>query len=204
MDLWAYEKELFDQGINIIGGTDEAGRGPLFGPVVAACVVLPKDFVLEGLTDSKKLSEKKRNIFYDYIINNSIWAVGIIEPEEIDRINIYEASRKAMIKAIKKVQKQIDLEYVLSDAMPINIDIPVKSIIKGDAKSISIAAASVIAKVTRDSILYEIDKKYPQYGFANHKGYPTKKHLEALEKYGLIDGYRKTYGPVKKILEMVK
>ena len=204
MDLWAYENELFDQGINIIGGTDEAGRGPLFGPVVAACVVLPKDFVLEGLTDSKKLSEKKRNIFYDYIINNSIWAVGIIEPEEIDRINIYEASRKAMIKAIKKVQKQIDLEYVLSDAMPINIDIPVKSIIKGDAKSISIAAASVIAKVTRDSILYEIDKKYPQYGFANHKGYPTKKHLEALEKYGLIDGYRKTYGPVKKILEMVK
>ena len=204
MDLWAYEKELFDQGINIIGGTDEAGRGPLFGPVVAACVVLPKDFVLEGLTDSKKLSEKKRNIFYDYIINNSIWAVGIIEPEEIDRINIYEASRKAMIKAIKKVQKQIDLEYVLSDAMPINIDIPVKSIIKGDAKSISISAASVIAKVTRDSILYEIDKKYPQYGFANHKGYPTKKHLEALEKYGLIDGYRKTYGPVKKILEMVK
>ena len=204
MDLWAYEKELFDQGINIIGGTDEAGRGPLFGPVVAACVVLPKDFVLEGLTDSKKLSEKKRNIFYDYIINNSIWAVGIIEPEEIDKINIYEASRKAMIKAIKKVQKQIDLEYVLSDAMPINIDIPVKSIIKGDAKSISIAAASVIAKVTRDSILYEIDKKYPQYGFANHKGYPTKKHLEALEKYGLIDGYRKTYGPVKKILEMMK
>ena len=204
MDLWSYEKELFDQGINIVGGTDEAGRGPLFGPVVAACVVLPKDFVLEGLTDSKKLSEKKRNIFYDYIINNSIWAVGIIEPEEIDRINIYEASRKAMIKAIKKVQKQIDLEYVLSDAMPINIDIPVKSIIKGDAKSISIAAASVIAKVTRDSILYEIDKKYPQYGFANHKGYPTKKHLEALEKYGLIDGYRKTYGPVKKILEMVK
>ena len=201
MDLWQYEKELFKKGIKIIGGTDEAGRGPLYGPVVAACVVLPKDFKLDGLNDSKKLSEKKRNQFYDYLLENTIYGIGIISPEEIDKINIYEASRKAMIKAIRQVQQQINLEYVLSDAMPIDIDIPVMPIIKGDAKSISIAAASVIAKVTRDKILYDIDKKYPEYGFKNHKGYPTKKHLEAIEKYGLIDGYRKTYGPVQNYIE---
>lgn len=201
MDLWQYEKELYSKGINIIGGTDEAGRGPLYGPVVAACVVLPKNFELEGLNDSKKLSEKKRNQFYDYLIKNTIYGIGIVEADEIDKINIYEASRKAMIMAIKKVQKQIPLEYVLSDAMPIEFDIPVMPIIKGDAKSMSIAAASVIAKVTRDRILYEIDQKHPEYGFKNHKGYPTKKHLEAINKYGLIKGYRKTYGPVKKYLE---
>ena len=201
MDLWQYEKELYSKGINIIGGTDEAGRGPLYGPVVAACVVLSKDFELEGLNDSKKLSEKKRNLFYDYIIENTIYGIGIIEAEEIDKINIYEASRKAMISAIKEVQKKIPLEYVLSDAMPIDIDIPVIPIIKGDAKSMSIAAASVIAKVTRDRLLYKIDETNPEYGFKNHKGYPTKKHLEAINKYGLIKGYRKTYGPVKNYIE---
>lgn len=202
MDLYEYENELYDKGIKYIGGVDEVGRGPLIGPVVASCVVLPKDFVLEGLTDSKKLSEKKRNLFYDYIINNSLaYAVGIISPEEIDEINIYEASRKAMIIAINKVREQINLEHVLIDAMPINLDIPTTSIIKGDAKSISIAAASVIAKVTRDSMMYELDEKYPMYGFASHKGYPTKKHIEALHKYGLIDGYRKSYGPVKEVLD---
>lgn len=201
MDLWQYEKDLQAKGINIIGGTDEAGRGPLYGPVVAACVVLPQGFELEGLNDSKKLTEKKRNIFYDYIVENTIYGIGIVSPEEIDKINIYEASRKAMIEAIRKVQKQIPLEYVLSDAMPIDIDVPVMPIIKGDAKSASIAAASVIAKVTRDRILYETDKKHPEYGFKNHKGYPTKKHLEAINKYGLIDGYRKTYGPIKNYIE---
>ena len=203
MDLYEYENELYDKGIKYIGGVDEVGRGPLIGPVVASCVVLPKDFVLEGLTDSKKLSEKKRNLFYDYIINNSLaYAVGIVSPEEIDEINIYEASRKAMIIAINKVREQINLEHVLIDAMPINLDIPTTSIIKGDAKSISIAAASVIAKVTRDSMMYELDEKYPMYGFASHKGYPTKKHIEAIHKYGLIDGYRKSYGPVKEVLDV--
>lgn len=204
MDLWKYEKELYSQNIKYIGGCDEAGRGPLYGPVVASCVCLPKDFVLEGLTDSKKLSEKKREKFYDYLINNVIYAVGVVTPEEIDKINIYEASRKAMKIAIEKVRKKIQLEYILTDAMPIDLDIPVMSIIKGDAKSITIAASSVIAKVTRDRMLYEIDKKYPQYGFKNHKGYPTKKHLEAIDKYGLIDGYRLTYGPVKKYIETGK
>ena len=201
MDLWKYEKELFEKNIHSIAGTDEAGRGPLYGPVVAACVVLPKDFKLEGLNDSKKLTEKKRNEYYNYLIENVTYGVGIVNAKEIDEINIYEASRKAMILAINEVKKQVKIDYILSDAMPIDLDIPVKPIIKGDAKSITIAAASVIAKVTRDKMMYEIDKKHPEYGFKNHKGYPTKKHIEAINKYGLIDGYRKTYGPIKKYIE---
>ena len=202
MDLWEYENKLYKQGINYIGGVDEVGRGPLVGPVVAACCVLPKDFVLEGLTDSKKLNEKKRNAFFDYIKDNCIcYGIGIVEPEIIDEVNIYQATKIAMKQAISKVEEQIDLEHVLIDAMPLDLDIPTTSIIKGDSKSISIAAASVLAKVTRDSMMYELDKKYPQYGYASHKGYPTKKHLEAIHKYGLIEGYRKTYGPVREILE---
>lgn len=202
IDLYKYEKELYSNNIKYIGGVDEVGRGPLIGPVVAACVVLPKDFMLDGLTDSKKLSEKKRDKFYEYIKENAIaYAVGCVSPEEIDEINIYEASRKAMTIAINEVKKQIPLEHALIDAMPMDIDIPTTSIIKGDAKSISIAAASVIAKVTRDRMMYELDHQYPEYGFGKHKGYPTKMHLEAINKYGLIDGYRKSYGPVKEILE---
>lgn len=202
IDLWAYEKELYKNGIEYIGGTDEAGRGPLVGNVVAACCVLPKDFKLDGLTDSKKLSEKKRNIFYDYITKHAVaYAIGEVTPDEIDKINIYEASRKAMMIAINKVREKINVEHVLTDAMPLpDIDIPHTPIIKGDAKSITIAAASVLAKVTRDREMYELDKKYPVYGFAKHKGYPTKKHIEAINTYGLIDGYRKTYGPVEKVL----
>lgn len=200
-DLYMYENELYKKGIKYIGGVDEVGRGPLVGPVVTACVVLPKDFKLEGLNDSKKLSEKKRDLYYDYIINNCLaYAIGEVNPEEIDEINIYEASKKAMIIAINKVKEQIDLQHVLVDAMPLDINIPTTSIIKGDAKSISIAAASVVAKVTRDRMMYELDEKYPEYGFGKHKGYPTKAHIEAINKYGLIDGYRKTYGPVKEVL----
>ncbi len=201
-DLYKYEKECYQKNYTLIGGVDEVGRGPLVGPVVAACCVLPKDFYLEGLTDSKKLSEKKRNLFFEYIKKYAIaYGIGVVSPERIDKINIYNASKEAMIKAIKEVQKQIPLEIVLVDAMPLDLDIPSISIIHGDALSISIAAASVLAKVTRDQMMYELDEKYPMYGFGNHKGYPTKKHIEALEKYGLIDGYRKTYGPVKKIME---
>lgn len=199
-DLYKYENELYELGIQNIGGVDEVGRGPLIGPVVAACVVLPKGFVLEGLTDSKKLSEKKRDIFYDYITKNSIYGVGVIDADIIDSVNIYEATKLAMYEAINKVKKQVDLEHVLIDAMPLSLDINSTSIIKGDSKSISIAAASVVAKVTRDKMMYELDKIYPQYGFSKHKGYPTKKHIEAIYKYGLIDGYRKTYGPIKEIL----
>lgn len=197
MDLYLYEKELYSKGINYMGGVDEVGRGPLIGPVVAACVVLPKNFILEGLNDSKKLTEKKRDQYYDYIIKHALaYAIGIVSPKEIDEINIYQASKKAMLTAINEVRKQLNLEHVLIDAMPLELDIPTTSIIKGDSKSISIAAASVIAKVSRDKMMYELHQQYPDYGFDKHKGYPTKKHIEAIDKYGLIDGYRLSYAPV--------
>lgn len=203
IDLYAYEKKLYSEGYMCIAGTDEAGRGPLYGPVVAACCVLPKNFILEGLNDSKQLSEKKRNMYINYIKDNALaYGIGIVSAKEIDEINIYEASRKAMMLAIEEVKNKIGIDYVLTDAMPLpNLELPHLPIIKGDAKSITIAAASVIAKVTRDDMLYEIDKKYPEYGFAKHKGYSTKAHIEAINKYGLIEGYRKSYGPVKDVLE---
>ena len=201
-DLYKYEKELWNKNIKYIGGVDEVGRGPLIGPVVTACVVLSEDFRLDGLTDSKKLTEKKREEFFDYIINNCIaYGIGECSPEEIDKYNILEATKIAMKKAINKVKKQINLEYVLIDGnMKFDLDIPYLSIVKGDSKSISIAAASVVAKVTRDRMLIELDKKYPMYGYKDHKGYPTKKHIEAIYKYGLIDGYRKTFKPVNEIV----
>lgn len=194
-----YERELNSQNINIIGGVDEVGRGPLIGSVIAACVVLPKDFVIEGLTDSKKLSEKKRDMYYDIIMENAL-AVGIgrVDEREIDKINIYEATKKAMIMAINEVKSKVNLEHVLIDAMPLDLDIPTTSIIKGDLKSITISAASVIAKVTRDREMYELDKIYPMYDLKNNKGYGTKKHLEAIEKYGIIKEHRLSYAPVFK------
>ena len=194
-----YEKELNSRGINIIGGVDEVGRGPLIGSVVAACVVLPKDFMLDGLTDSKKLSEKKRDMYYDLIMENAL-AVGIgrVDEKEIDRINIYEATKRAMVMAIDEVRSKVNLEHVLIDAMPLDLDIPTTSIVKGDLKSITISAASVIAKVTRDREMYELDKKYPMYDLANNKGYGTKKHLQAIEEYGIIDEHRLSYAPVFK------
>lgn len=202
IDLYENEKKLWDNGYENVAGTDEAGRGPLYGPVVAASVILPHDFVLEGLNDSKKLTEKKREEYYPIIMENAL-AVGvsIVSPEEIDEINIYEASRQGMLRAINSMN--IKPDYIITDAMPLDgfTDIPHEKIIKGDAKSISIAAASVIAKVTRDRLMYEEDKKHPEYEFAKHKGYPTKKHIELLNKYGIIDGYRRTYGPVKKYIE---
>ena len=203
MDLWMYEKELYEKGITVIGGVDEVGRGPLIGPVVTACVVLPSNFVLEGLTDSKKLSEKKREKFYDYIVENcTAYAVGECSPEEIDEYNIYEATKEAMKEAISSCT--VVPQHVLIDAMPLDIDIPTTSIIKGDLKSITISAASVIAKVTRDRMLAELDSRYPMYDFIHNKGYPTKKHLEAISKYGIIEEHRKSYGPVKKYLEETK
>lgn len=199
IDLYKYENELYDKGLKYIGGVDEVGRGPLIGPVVTACVVLPKDFKLEGLTDSKKLSEKKRNLFYEYIKEHAVcYAIGMCTPEEIDEMNIYEASRQAMIRAIKEVEKKIPLEHVLIDAMPISIDIETTSIIKGDAKSISIAAASVMAKVTRDKMMYDLDKIYPMYDLASNKGYGTKKHIEAIKKYGITKYHRLSYKPVSE------
>lgn len=201
-DLYENEKRLWNLGYENIAGCDEAGRGPLFGPVVAASVILPHDFVLEGLNDSKKLSEKKREKYYPIIMEKALAvSVSIVEADEIDKINIYEASRQGMLRATNSLKVKPD--YIITDAMPLDgfISVPHEAIIKGDAKSITIAAASVIAKVTRDRIMYEIDKVHPEYEFKKHKGYPTKKHLELIEKYGIIDGYRRTYGPVKKYIE---
>ena len=204
IDLLAFEKELYNEGINYIAGTDEAGRGPLAGPVVAAAVILPKNMIITGVNDSKQLTEKRRNELFD-IINEKALAVGVafIDNQKIDEINILEASRLAMMEAIKKLK--IKPEYVLSDAMPMNIDVPVKPIIKGDALSESIAAASIIAKVTRDRYMDEMDKLYPEYGFKKHKGYPTKDHIEAIKKYGITDIHRKTFKPIKTMLiEQIK
>ena len=203
-DLYKYERELNEQGINIIGGVDEVGRGPLIGSVITACVVLPKDFVLEGLTDSKKLSEKKRNEYYE-VIREKALSIGIGEctEKEIDKYNIYEATKIAMKRAIDDACKNINIEHVLIDAMPLELNIPTTSIIKGDSKSISIAAASVIAKVTRDKMMYELDKKYPMYDLAHNKGYPTKKHLEAISKYGITKYHRLSYGPVAKYKDKI-
>ena len=195
IDLYKYENELYDRGLKYIGGVDEVGRGPLIGSVVAACVVLPRGFTLEGLTDSKKLSEKKRDLYYDIIMKDAIAVgIGIVDEKVIDEINIYEATKVAMKEAIKNTN--IKLEHVLIDAMPIEIDVDTTSIIKGDAKSISIAAASVIAKVTRDRMMYELDKKYPMYDLGSNKGYGTKKHIEAIKEYGITKYHRLSFKPV--------
>ena len=200
IDPYKYENELRSNGIKLIAGVDEVGRGPLVGPVVTACVILPDKFNLEGLTDSKKLSEKKRDFFYDEIKRQAISiGIGIVSNEEIDKINIYEATKVAMKQAISNCD--VKPEHVLIDAMKLDLDIPSTSIIKGDLLSISISAASVIAKVTRDRMMYELDKKYPMYDFKSNKGYPTKKHMEAIKEYGIIPEHRKSYGPVKEYLE---
>ena len=199
-DTFKNERELHQAGYKYIGGVDEVGRGPLVGPVVAACCILPDEFNLEGLTDSKKLSEKKRDYFFEEIKKQALsYGIGIVSEKRIDEINIYEATKEAMIMAINNCS--IKPDYVLTDAMKLDLDVEVKPIIKGDLRSITISAASVLAKVTRDKMLYELDKKYPMYDFKNNVGYPTKKHLEAIDKYGIIPEHRKSYGPVKEYLE---
>ncbi len=200
-DLLKYEKELYNQGYTLIGGVDEVGRGPLVGPVVASCVILPVNYSLPGLNDSKKLSEKKRDMLFDIIMKDAISVgIGVVDAKKIDEINILEASRLAMKLAIENMD--VKPEFVLSDAMKLtNIDISYKDIIHGDALSLSIAAGSVIAKVTRDRMMYELDKEHPEYGFAKHKGYPTKLHLENIEKYGVLDNYRFTYKPVSDLIK---
>lgn len=200
-DLLTFEKELYEKGFQFICGTDEAGRGPLVGPVVAGAVILPKNYHLDGLTDSKKLSEKKREKFFEIIKKDAIaYGIGIVDAKTIDEVNIYEASRMAMKKAIDNMA--IKPDYILTDAMPItDLDVPVKAIIHGDGLSLTIAAASVLAKVTRDHYMYELDKQYPKYEFRKHKGYPTKRHLELINQYGVTEDYRFTYKPVKNVVE---
>lgn len=196
IDNRQYENELYSKGYKLIGGIDEVGRGPLVGPVVTACVILPEDFALDGLTDSKKLSEKKRDMFYDIIMEKAISVgIGIMDEDVIDKVNIYEATKLAMYQAVDNMSVKPD--YILIDAMKLDkLDAPSTSIIKGDLKSITISAASVIAKVTRDRMMYELDKKYPMYKFAKNKGYPTKDHIEAIVKYGILKEHRKTFKPV--------
>lgn len=196
------EKEYYSEKVKVIVGVDESGRGPLCGPVVAAACILPKGYHNEHINDSKKLTEKKREIAYQEIINDALaYGVGIVDAKRIDEINIYQATKEAMSKAINQINISYDL--ILTDAMKLeNQKVEVVPIIKGDAKAESIAAASIIAKVTRDHMLEEIDKKYPQYGFISHKGYGTKKHIEAIKKFGIIKGFhRETYEPIKSMIK---
>ena len=196
-----FEEQFYNEKIKVIVGVDEAGRGPLCGPVVAAACILPHTYINEKINDSKKLSEKKREQLYDEIINNALsYGVGIVDSKRIDEINIYEATKEAMHLAIS--QLKVDYDLILTDAMKLKDEkVDVIDIIKGDAKCQCIAAASIIAKVTRDRRLLNMDEKYPEYGFKSHKGYGTKKHIEAIKEHGIIDGfYRETYEPIKSLL----
>ena len=194
-----YEQQYYSKDIKYIAGCDEAGRGCLLGPVVAGAVILPKDFKCDLINDSKQLSEKQREEAYQIIKENALaWAVAEVSPEEIDQINILNASRKAMIMALEKLNHSYDM--ILTDAVKMQTDLPFEAIIHGDAKAMCIAAASIMAKVTRDHICYELDKKYPEYQIAKHKGYGTKLHMDLLKKYGPIEGlYRFSYAPIKAL-----
>ena len=208
-ELKKIEDELYIQGIKYIAGIDEAGRGPLAGPVVVACVVMKSDSMIEGVNDSKKVSEKKREKIYEDIINEAIaYGVGIVSQTEIDRINILNATKQGLKIAVKEMEEDLNRklkdvikpEIILVDALTkIDTDnIPYKSIIKGDSKSYSIAAASIIAKVTRDRIMRQWDEVYPMYGFAKHKGYGTAAHISAIKEYGLCPLHRRSF--VKNII----
>ena len=192
------EQYYIIKGYQVIAGCDEAGRGPIAGPVVIATVILPNDFNNQRINDSKKISEKKREMLYDVIIENALdYQVIVYDEKIIDKINIYQASKKGMEEGIEKLLLRPD--FVLTDAMKLDERFNHLPIIKGDARSISIAAASILAKVSRDRIMKAYDQQYPQYGFASHKGYPTKQHREALEKYGVLPIHRKTFEPVKSM-----
>ncbi len=194
------EQYAYDQGYSFLLGIDEAGRGPIAGPLVVAGVVFAKDYEHDEIYDSKKLSEKKRKQLFEEITRDAIYyKIMIIDETTIDSLNIYRATQSSMQQIVDDCEV---CDYVLSDAMPLNeINKPYISLVKGDTKSTSIAAASILAKVTRDTIMYELDEKYPMYGFKNHKGYPTKKHIEALHTYGVLDIHRKSYKPVYTLLQ---
>ena len=192
-----YQEQFYSKKIKVIVGVDEAGRGPLAGPVVAAACILSRTYINKEINDSKQISEKKRKELFEIIQKDALAVgVGIVDAETIDRINIYEATKVAMKEAIKNLNHDYDL--ILTDAMKLeNQKVEVIDIIKGDAKALPIAAASIIAKVTRDEMLNELGKRYPEYGFEVHKGYGTKKHLDALDKYGPIKKiHRFSYKPV--------
>lgn len=199
IDMYLYEKKYHKKGYKVIAGLDEAGRGPMAGPLVVGMVILNPKKKIEGLNDSKKLSEKKREYLYKEIYDKAIEVqVAVISVSDVDKLNVYQASKKGMIDCLHNANTKID--FVLTDAMPLNDEYEHEAIIKGDAKSASIAAASIIAKVTRDHIMYDLAKIYPNYGFDKHKGYVTKLHLEAIRKYGICDSHRRSFAPVQEII----
>lgn len=191
-ELYEYERKAFADGYKVIGGIDEAGRGPLAGPVVAACCVLDPEVKILGLDDSKKLSEKKREALFDEIRDKALgFEIAVIGPDVIDDINILEATKMAMRQCVDKIEIKPDL--LLVDAVKLDCNVPVIPIIKGDAKSDSIAAASILAKVTRDRIMVQYGGEYPQYGFEKHKGYGTRDHYKAIREYGITPIHRRTF-----------
>ena len=194
-----FEKKARTLGYHTIIGLDEAGRGPMAGPLVVGGVIFPEDYYDERINDSKKLTEKKREALFDIIIENALaYKIEIIDVEEVDSLNVYQASKEGMLRIIRSIDKKPD--FALTDAMPLGNELPHEAIVKGDSKSQSIAAASILAKVTRDRLMKEYGKKYPEYGFEKHKGYVTKAHKEALRKYGVTPIHRKSFAPVQEVL----
>ena len=198
--MLAYEKELYTQGIQLIAGVDEVGRGPLAGPVVAAAVILPKACKIPGLNDSKKIPKSKHKEIYEAVLQNAIAiGIGVKDNHVIDQVNIYEATKLAMMEAIGQLEPQP--QHLLIDAMRLDLPIPQTSIIKGDANSLSIAAASIVAKVTRDQMMEEFDCEYPGYDFTQNAGYGTANHLAGLHKLGVTPIHRRSFEPVKSMCE---
>ena len=199
------QTDLFSQSsfdLPLACGVDEVGRGPLIGNVVAAAVILDVNKPIAGLNDSKKLSEKKRDLLYDQICERALaYHIAFASAQEVDEINVLQASLLAMQRAITGLTVAAEHDYIDGNKLPKNLPCPASAIVKGDSKVASIAAASILAKVTRDRQMLELHKQFPQYGFAQHKGYPTKAHLAAIQQFGLISGYRQSYAPVRKILE---
>lgn len=198
-EMLRYEKALYEQEIDVIAGIDEVGRGPLAGPVVASCVILPKGCKIRHLNDSKKIPKSKHQAIYEEVLDQAIGVgIGIKDNHVIDEVNIYEATKLAMLEALEQVS--ISPQHLLVDAMTLETSIPQTAIIKGDANSLSIAAASIVAKVTRDRIMADFDKQYPGYDFATNAGYGTPKHLAALQRQGISPIHRKTFEPIKSML----
>lgn len=197
-----YEKELYQKGYQAIAGIDEVGRGPLAGPVVTACVILPKDCKIRHLNDSKKIPKKHHEEIYEEVLARSLGVgIGIVDNDTIDRVNIYEATKLGMLQAIEQMKGEVTKpDYLLIDAMQLDTPIPQLSLIKGDANSLSIAAASIVAKVTRDRMMAEYAKEYPGYAFDKNVGYGTKDHLAGLKQYGVTPIHRKSFEPIKSTL----
>jgi ribonuclease HII len=193
-----YERELYEQGYDLIAGIDEVGRGPLAGPVVAAAVILPKQFNILGINDSKQLSDAKREYYFQQIQEHAISVgIGMCHAQQIDKVNIYQATKIAMREAITQLKQFPD--YLLIDAMKLEMDIPFQAIVKGDQQSVSIAASSIVAKVTRDRYMKRLAEDYPSYGFQTHMGYGTKQHLEAISSLGIISEHRRSFSPIKEV-----